>query len=84
METRVPHSEIEPIVGTFNGQLLVLYGRVNGVFDSLNQALPQIDIGGEFKNQARAMHRDAKNHAQFYNSPPTSIGGRSRTGTASH
>src|SRR5438270_1976833 len=29
-ETRVPRSEIERIVGTFDGRLLVLYGRVSG------------------------------------------------------
>jgi hypothetical protein len=35
-------------------------------------ALPCIDVGGEFKNRARTMQREAKNYAQFANWPPLS------------
>ena len=35
-------------------------------------AHPHKDVGGEFKNRARTLQREAKNHAQYYDSPPTS------------
>ena len=31
-----------------------------------------LDIGGEFKNRARTVQKEVKNHAQFDNSPPIS------------
>jgi len=46
------------------------------VFDHERGALPQIDIGGEFKKHAGIMQGKVQNHARFSNSPPISICGR--------
>jgi hypothetical protein len=45
-----------------------------------DKALPHMDIGGEFKKRARTMQREARNHAQFDNSPPISMWGRTPFG----
>ncbi len=45
-EVRVPRSEIERIVGTFDGRLLVLYGRVSGrgQLDGLHTQLERLQV----------------------------------------
>jgi len=45
-EVRVPRSEIERIVGTFDGRLLVLYGRVSGrgQLDDLHTQLERLQV----------------------------------------
>jgi hypothetical protein len=47
---------------------------------------PLKDIGGEFKNRARTIHREAKNDDQFHNSPPMSHASSTHTAheTRSH